>query len=78
MTTMPQATAGGLSAFPDIAGSAASLLLFCQLLLASTSALVVGVTFDGTQRPMATTILAAATLTFVAFRVLVRRPSANV
>jgi len=36
MTTMPQATAGGLSAFPDIAGSAASLLLFCQLLLAST------------------------------------------
>lgn len=75
MTTMPQATAGGLSAFPDIAGSAASLLLFCQLLLASTAALVVGVTFDGTQRPMATTIFVAALLTFVAFRVLVRRRS---
>jgi DHA1 family bicyclomycin/chloramphenicol resistance-like MFS transporter len=73
MTSMPQATAGGLSAFPEIAGSAASLLVFCQLVLASTAALVVGVTFDGTQRPMATTIFAATLLSFVAFRVLVRR-----
>jgi DHA1 family bicyclomycin/chloramphenicol resistance-like MFS transporter len=72
MTTMPQATAGALSAFPEIAGSAASLLLFCQFVLASTAALIVGVTFDGSQRPMATTIAAATLLTFVAFRVLVR------
>jgi DHA1 family bicyclomycin/chloramphenicol resistance-like MFS transporter len=77
MTTMPQATAGGLSGFPEIAGSAASLLLFCQLVLASSAALVVGVTFDGTQRPMATTIFAAALLTFAAFRVLVRRRPAS-
>ncbi len=72
MTTMPQATAGALSAFPEIAGSAASLLLFCQFVLASTAALIVGVTFDGSQRPMATTIAAATLLTFVAFRLLVR------
>ena len=72
MTTMPQATAGALSAFPEIAGSAASLLLFCQFVLASTAALIVGVTFDGSQRPMATTIAAATALTFVAFRLLVR------
>ena len=72
MTTMPQATAGALSAFPEIAGSAASLLLFCQFVLASTAALIVGVTFDGSQRPMATTIAAATLLTFVAFRTLVR------
>jgi DHA1 family bicyclomycin/chloramphenicol resistance-like MFS transporter len=78
MMTMPQATAGGLSAFQEIAGSAASLLLFCQFVLASTAALLVGVTFDGTQRPMATTIFAATVSSFVAFRVLVRRPSANV
>jgi len=72
MTTMPQATAGALSAFPEIAGSAASLLLFCQFVLASTAALIVGVTFDGSQWPMAMTIATTTLLTFVAFRVLVR------
>ena len=72
MTTMPQATAGALSAFPEIAGSAASLLLFCQFVLASTAALIVGMTFDGSERPMATTIAAATLLAFVSFRVLVR------
>jgi DHA1 family bicyclomycin/chloramphenicol resistance-like MFS transporter len=71
MTTMPQATAGALTAFPEIAGSAASLLLFCQFVLASTSALIVGTTFDGTQRPMASTIAGATLLAFVAFRALV-------
>jgi DHA1 family bicyclomycin/chloramphenicol resistance-like MFS transporter len=38
MTTMPQATAGALTPFPEISGSAASLLLFCQFMLASTAA----------------------------------------
>src|SRR5438046_1401575 len=74
MTTMPQATAGGLTPFPEISGSAASLLLFCQFMLASTAALIVGVTFDGTQRPMATVIAVASTLTFIACRALVRPP----
>jgi hypothetical protein len=46
--------------------------------LASTAALVVGVTFDGTQRPMATTIFAAALLSFAAFRALARRRAASV
>jgi DHA1 family bicyclomycin/chloramphenicol resistance-like MFS transporter len=77
MTTMPQATAGGLSAFPEIAGSAASLLLFCQFVLASTAALVVGMTFDGTGRPMATVIAVATLLAFAAFRILVRRRAAT-
>jgi DHA1 family bicyclomycin/chloramphenicol resistance-like MFS transporter len=77
MTTMPQATAGGLTAFPEIAGSAASLLLFCQFMLASTAALTVGITFDGTQRPMATTIAAAAFLAFIAFRALVPRATSR-
>jgi DHA1 family bicyclomycin/chloramphenicol resistance-like MFS transporter len=72
MTTMPQATAGALTLFPEIAGSAASLLLFCQFVLASTSALIVGATFDGTARPMASTIAVATLLGFVAFRTLVR------
>jgi DHA1 family bicyclomycin/chloramphenicol resistance-like MFS transporter len=72
MTTMPQATAGALTPFPEIAGSASSLLSFCQLLLASTAALAVGMSFDGTQRPMATAIAVSALLAFVAFRTLVR------
>jgi DHA1 family bicyclomycin/chloramphenicol resistance-like MFS transporter len=73
MTTMPQATAGALTPFPEIAGSASSLLSFCQLLIASSTALIVGVAFDGTQRPMATTIAAAALLTFLAYQLLIRR-----
>ncbi|HSS71390.1 MAG TPA: multidrug effflux MFS transporter [Casimicrobiaceae bacterium] len=72
MTTMPQATAGALTPFPEIAGSASSLLSFCQLLLASTAALVVGITFDGSERPMATTIAVSSLLAFTAFRTLVR------
>jgi DHA1 family bicyclomycin/chloramphenicol resistance-like MFS transporter len=81
MTTMPQATAGALTPFPEIAGSASSLLSFCQLLLASTAALIVGITFDGTERPMATVIAVSGVLAFAAFRTLVRpgsrRPSAE-
>jgi len=73
MTTMPQATAGALTPFPEIAGSASSLLSFCQLLIASSTALIVGVAFDGTQRPMATTIAAASLLTFAAYQLLIRR-----
>jgi DHA1 family bicyclomycin/chloramphenicol resistance-like MFS transporter len=76
MTTMPQATAGALSAFAQVAGSAASLLLFCQFIMASTAALIVGMTFDGTQRPMAATIAGATLLVFVAFQTLVRRRAA--
>lgn len=73
MTTMPQATAGALTPFPEIAGSASSLLSFCQLLIASSTALIVGVAFDGTQRPMTTTIAAASLLTFASYQLLVRR-----
>jgi hypothetical protein len=55
-----------------MAGSAASLLLFCQFVSASTAALIVGMTFDGSGRPMAWTIGTATALGFVAFRTLVR------
>jgi len=73
MTTMPQATAGALTPFPEIAGSASSLLSFCQLLIAASTALIVGMAFDGTQRPMATTIAAASVLTFASYQLLIRR-----
>ena len=73
MTTMPQATAGALTPFPQIAGSASSLLSFVQFVVASSAALTVGLTFDGTPRAMATVIAVAAVLSFVSFRVLVGR-----
>ncbi len=72
MMTLPQAMAGGLTPFPKIAGSAASLLSFAQFVIASSAALLVGLTFDGTARPMATVIAAAGVLAFLAFRLLVR------
>jgi DHA1 family bicyclomycin/chloramphenicol resistance-like MFS transporter len=77
MTTMPQATAGALTPFPEIAGSASSLLAFVQFVVASSAALAVGLTFDGTPRAMATVIAIAAALAFAAFRGLAgRRPPA--
>ena len=68
MLTMPPATAGALTPFPAIAGSASSLLAFCQFVAASTAALIVGLTFDGTARPMALTIAVASVAAFASFR----------
>jgi DHA1 family bicyclomycin/chloramphenicol resistance-like MFS transporter len=73
MGAVPQATAGALTPYPDIAGSAASLMSFIQFVIAASVALVVGFAFDGTTRPMASAIVAAGTLSFAAFRLLVRR-----
>ncbi len=77
MMTMPQAAAGALTPFPDIAGAASSLLAFVQFGVAATGALVVGLTFDGTARPMAATIATSALLSAAAFAGLVRRRSAD-
>jgi DHA1 family bicyclomycin/chloramphenicol resistance-like MFS transporter len=76
MGTVPQSTAGALTPYPDIAGSAASLLSFCQFAIAASVAFVVGLAWDGTARPMASAIGAAGALAFVAFRLLVRREPA--
>jgi DHA1 family bicyclomycin/chloramphenicol resistance-like MFS transporter len=66
--TMPPATAGALTPFPDIAGSASSLLMFCQFVVASTAALAVGLALDGTTRPMAYAIAVASVGAFVGIR----------
>ena len=76
-STMPQATAGALTPFPDIAGAASSLLSFCQFVFAASAALAVGLTFDGTQRPMASAIAIAAVLTFAVFRLMVPRDASR-
>ncbi len=74
MLTAPQAMAGSMTPFPDIAGAAASLQQFGQFVLASTSALIVGLTYDQTSRPMATTIAVSALLAFLSCRWLIARP----
>ena len=73
MLTMPPATAGALTPFPKIAGSASSLMSFGQFLVASTAALLVGITFDGTSRPMAFAIALASIGAFLSFRILCPR-----
>jgi DHA1 family bicyclomycin/chloramphenicol resistance-like MFS transporter len=71
--TMPPAIAGALTPFPQIAGSASSLLAFCQFVVASTAALAVGLTLDGTTRPMSLAIAVAAIGAFLSVRFVPRR-----
>ena len=66
--TMPPATAGALTPFPEIAGSASSLLMFCQFVVASTAALAVGFALDRTTRPMAYAIAVASVGAFAGIR----------
>lgn len=67
-SSMPQASAGAMGPHPQIAGATSSLLAFIQFAIAAVSGLLVGLTFDGTQRPMASVILLFAVLTFLTFR----------
>ena len=76
MCTVPQATAGALTPFPEIAGSAASLMQFVQFVTAASTALVVGLAFDGTARPMASAIALAGLVAFLAIRWFVSDRSA--
>lgn len=69
-STMPQASAGALTPHADRAGAAASLMSFTQFCVAALGGLAVGLTFDGTARPMTTTIAVSAALSFIALRVL--------
>ena len=73
MLTLPQAMAGAMTPFPRMAGAATSLLQFGQFALGSTAALIVGLTYDHSQRPMATMIAVSALLAFVASRALVSK-----
>lgn len=73
MCMVPQATAGALTPFPQIAGSASSLLSFASFVVAASAALAVGLAFDGSARPMAVAILAGAVLAAGSYRAFLRR-----
>lgn len=53
---LPQATAGALSPFGNMAGSAMSNLGFIQTCIAASVAALSGILYDGTQMPMVTII----------------------
>jgi DHA1 family bicyclomycin/chloramphenicol resistance-like MFS transporter len=48
----PKATAGGLSVYPENAGTASALLGFMQMSGAGLSVGVIGIITDGSHRPM--------------------------
>lgn len=70
---LPQATAGALTPFPELAGTASSLVGFVQFCAGAATATAVGLLHDGTQMPMTLTIGAAGLASLLAFAVLVRR-----
>ena len=67
----PNCQAGAIGPFPTMAGAASSLLGFSQMGVAAAVGLAIGLTFDGTARPMATAIAIAALLTLLSFRLIV-------
>jgi DHA1 family bicyclomycin/chloramphenicol resistance-like MFS transporter len=73
--TMPQAMAGALTPFPDIAGTASSLLGFLQSVAGALGGLYVGHGVDASAMPMVGTIAAMGVTTF-AIAMSGRRPLA--
>ncbi len=71
---MPNAFAGGIGPFPQMAGAASALLGFLQMAVAAVVGIAVGHLDDGTARPMTTAILLAAIAVVLAHRLLVRNP----
>ncbi|HEB96936.1 MAG TPA: Bcr/CflA family efflux MFS transporter [Sedimenticola thiotaurini] len=73
---MPQAMAGALAPFPEIAGTSSALLGFIQMTLAAAVGVLVGQYHDGTPLSMSLSIGLMGTLTLVSFAVLrYRRPA---
>jgi len=70
---IPNATAAALSPFPQIAGIASSLLGVLPFGLGAVVSAVLGVTFDGTTRPMTLAIAIFGLGAFVAERAFFRK-----
>jgi len=75
---MPQAMAGALAPFPQMAGASSALLGFIQMSFAALVGIQVGQFHDGTPRSMALSIAAMGVLTlFSAWRLWAGRPLAQ-
>ncbi len=69
---LPNANAGALGPFAQMAGAASALTGFLQMSVASLVGVAVGRLHDGTARPMATLVLLAGMATLLAYFTLVR------
>lgn len=72
----PQATAGALSPFPEMAGAASSLIGFIRQMTGASAAILVGVFDDGTTLPMGIGILVAGVGPLVIYHLFIR-PAAS-
>jgi DHA1 family bicyclomycin/chloramphenicol resistance-like MFS transporter len=72
----PNATAGALGPFPDMAGTASSVASFIQMSMGAGIGALVGVAFDGTTVPLFAVIVASTSLAVAAFYGVVRRAEA--
>jgi DHA1 family bicyclomycin/chloramphenicol resistance-like MFS transporter len=72
---IPNATAAALAPFPQMAGSASSLLGAIPFGLGALVSALLAAAFDGSARPMALAIAASGLLAFLAERFLVRSAS---
>ena len=70
---MPNAMAGAIGPFPEMAGAASALMGFLQMTMAGAAGVLVGHLDDGTQVPMAMVVAAMAVCGVVAFVALVGR-----
>ena len=74
---LPTGTAAVLGPFPRIAGSASALMGFLQLSTGAVTGIAVGHLHDGTSRPMATIILIAAVMVFLAYMLVVPKKAGS-
>lgn len=70
---MPNATAAALSQAKSNAGTVSSLMGAASFILGALVSVVLGALFDGTSRPMVTTLALAGAAALAAERYLVRR-----
>jgi DHA1 family bicyclomycin/chloramphenicol resistance-like MFS transporter len=71
--TGPQAIAGALTPFPRAAGTASSLMGFCQSATSAAVGMGVALAFDGTPRAMASFVGVMGVATLAAYLLVVRR-----
>ena len=73
---MPNATAGAIAPFPQMAGTASAAIGFAQMAGGAAIGWAAGLGFDGTARPMVTALGLTAAAALVVFRLMVRPATA--
>ena len=74
--TMPQGQAGALQPFPQMAGSAASLMGFVQMTVAALVGIAVGHLLNATALPLSYSVAACGVATLLSFLLIVSRARA--